>query len=207
MIQIVNGAARPGTNPMLDAMYRDRKRVFVDLLKWDVPVSDGDFEIDQFDTEAAIYLIAVGDDGAHLGSFRLLPTTGPHILGSVFAWLCDVPVPQSSNIFEISRACVSLRLRAADRRRVRNQLISASVDYALLHHIRSYSCIADIGWLSQILALGWYTRPLGLPKPVGRKDAGALQITITPQTPNLLRETGTYAPAPLAMTAAPRLAA
>src|SRR5690606_36127630 len=153
-------------------------RIFVDLLKWDVPVIDSRFEIDQFDDARAIYLVAVGDDGAHLGSLRLLPTTGPHILGSLFAWLCDLPVPKAPDIFEISRARVSPRLRAAERRPIRDALISASVDYALLHGIRSYSCIADMSWLSQILALGWFTRPLGLPKPVGRSEAGALQIEI-----------------------------
>ena len=207
MIQIFSGGAEPGSDPVLDDMYRDRKRVFVDLLKWDVPVVEGAFEIDQFDDDAATYLIAVGSDGAHLGSFRLLPTTGPHILGTVFGWLCDVPVPSAPDIFEISRACVSPKLRAAERRRVRDRLISASVDYALLHAIRSYSCIADIGWLSQILALGWYTRPLGLPKPVGRKDTGALQIHISPLTPMLLREAGTYVPTDLVAAAPRRMAA
>lgn len=199
MIQIFCGAREPGENPVLDGMYRDRKRIFVDLLKWDLPVVGGAFEIDQFDNDHATYLIAVGDDGAHLGSFRLLPTEGPHILGTLFAWLCDVPVPRAPDIFEISRACISPRLHAAERRRIRDALISASVDYALLHHIRSYSCIADRSWLSQILALGWFTRPLGLSKPVGRGEVGALQIDISTATPLLLRETGTYVPTSMKM--------
>ena len=39
-------------------MHRDRKKIFVDALKWDVPVVDGQYEIDQFDTDDAIYLLA-----------------------------------------------------------------------------------------------------------------------------------------------------
>lgn len=206
MIQIFDGAREPGASPIFDAMYRDRKRVFVDLLKWDVPVVEGAFEIDQFDTQRAKYLIAIDDGGAHLGSFRLLPTMEPHLLGTLFEWVCDVPVPRAPDIFEISRACVSPRLRADERRRVRNALISACVDYALLHKIHSYSCIVEIDWLSQILALGWFTRPLGLPKLVGRKDAGALQIGISPLTPSLLRESGTYVATSMAV-AADRMAA
>jgi len=40
-------------NDVLRAMFAARKEVFVDLLKWDLPVLDGRFEIDQFDTPAA----------------------------------------------------------------------------------------------------------------------------------------------------------
>ncbi|WP_336965639.1 acyl-homoserine-lactone synthase [Sphingobium aquiterrae] len=111
MIQIFRGAQAPGSNAILDAMYRDRKHVFVDLLKWDVPVIDGCFEIDQFDDDRAIYLVAAGESGAHRGSIRLLPTDGPHILGTIFPELCDAAVPRSPDIFEISRGCLSMRLR------------------------------------------------------------------------------------------------
>ena len=38
---------------LLRTMFEARKRVFVDLLKWDVPVLEGAYEIDQFDTREA----------------------------------------------------------------------------------------------------------------------------------------------------------
>lgn len=197
MIQIFRGAQAPGSNAILDAMYRDRKHVFVDLLKWDVPVVDGCFEIDQFDDERAIYLVAADERGAHRGSIRLLPTDGPHILGTIFPDLCDDAVPRSSDIFEISRGCLSMRLRAPERLVVRNALTTAAVEYALLHGIQAFTCIADSGWLSQVLALGWNCWPLGLPQKIGRCLTGALRIDITPETPHLLRDAGTYRPAPL----------
>jgi len=86
MIQIFEGTRAARGVRVIDGMFRDRKRVFVDLLKWDVPVVDGEYEIDQFDTDRAVYLIAVDDAGDHLGSIRLLPTDGDHILGSIFPW-------------------------------------------------------------------------------------------------------------------------
>ena len=197
MIQIFRGAQAPGSNAILDAMYRDRKHVFVDLLKWDVPVIDGCFEIDQFDDDRAIYLVAAGESGAHRGSIRLLPTDGPHILWTIFPELCDAAVPRSPDIFEISRGCLSMRLRAPERLIVRNALTTAAVEYALLHGIQAFTCIADSGWLSQVLALGWDCWPLGLPQKIGRSLTGALRIDITPETPHLLRDAGTYRPAPL----------
>jgi acyl-homoserine lactone synthase len=197
MIQIFRGAQAPGLNPILDAMHRDRKHVFVDLLKWDVPVVGGSFEIDQFDDERAIYLVAADANGEHRGSIRLLPTDGPHILGTIFPELCDEAVPCSPEIYEISRGCLSTRLRPPERLVVRNALTTAAVEFALLNHIRAFTCIADSGWLSQVLALGWDCWPLGLPRKIGRSLTGALRISISPETPHLLRDAGTYVSAPI----------
>lgn len=202
MIQIFQGTQSPETHATLAGMHRDRKRVFVDLLKWDVPVIEGRYEIDQFDTDRAVYLVAVDADGAHRGSIRLLPTDGDHILGSIFPWLCDGDVPASPRIYEISRGCLSPRLRAAERLEIRNALTTAAVQFALLHDIESFTCIADSGWLSQILSLGWDCWPLGLPQKVGRALTGALKIEITAHTLRQLQEAGTYQSCPLEMASA-----
>ena len=192
MIRIIEGAEQPGCCPMLDAMFRDRKHVFVDLRKWDVPVIDGQYEMDQFDGSRTVYCIATDETGSHRGSIRLLPTDQPHILGDLFPALCEYAVPTGPDIFELTRGCVSPRLTPADRRQVRNALTTAVVEYALFRGITSYTCIADSGWLSQILSLGWTCHPLGLPVRIERTLTGALQIEITPQTPALLRAAGTY---------------
>ena len=44
MILIEEGAATPLENALLRSMFEARKRVFVDLLKWDVPVVEGRYE-------------------------------------------------------------------------------------------------------------------------------------------------------------------
>ncbi|CAN5497335.1 acyl-homoserine-lactone synthase [soil metagenome] len=204
MIEIFQGARPPAGHRLTDGMHRDRKRVFVDLLKWDVPVVGGQFEIDQFDTERAIYLIAANERGDHLGSIRLLPTDGDHILGTIFPQLCEDAVPTSPRIYEISRGCLSPGLKAAARREVRNALTTAAVEFALLQEIESYTCIADAGWLSQILSLGWDCWPLGLPQKIGRSLTGALRIEIGPQTLRQLQDAGTYMSYPLKMADAPR---
>lgn len=58
-------SSRPASEPPLQAMFAARKRVFVDLLRWDVPVLDGRYEVDQFDDAHAEYLIVGGEDGRH----------------------------------------------------------------------------------------------------------------------------------------------
>lgn len=173
-------------------MHRDRKRVFVDLLKWDVPVIDGQYEVDQFDHAGAVYLIVAEEDGTHRGSIRLLPTNRPHILGSLFPELCEGPPPSGSNVYEITRGCLSPRLRAAERLRVRNQLTTAAVEFALFNGIDTFTCVAEGGWYSQILSLGWICEPLGLPRILDGTMTGALKIGVTRDTPRLLLEAGTY---------------
>src|SRR3546814_1687161 len=54
MIHIIDNHLAPGSQPLLQSMFADRKRLFVDLFGWDVPVFDGQYEIDQFDNAHTI---------------------------------------------------------------------------------------------------------------------------------------------------------
>ena len=94
------------SDPALRAMFEARKRVFVDLLKWDVPVLDGAYEIDQFDTPDASYLVLTDGEGRHRASARLLRTDGAHILGELFPCLCDGPIanyPQATDALRLEQ--------------------------------------------------------------------------------------------------------
>lgn len=194
MIRIFEGREAPGNNPILDDMYRARKTVFVDLLRWDVPVIAEKFEIDQFDDDRAIYIVASDSQGNHEGSIRLLSSDRPHILGSIFPALCDGEVPVGPQIFELSRLCLSRSLRARRRLEVRNALATAIVQFALHRGIGWYSCVADSNWLSQILSLGWSARPLGVPQVIAGLPTGALLIQIGADTPAKLDAAGTGVP-------------
>jgi N-acyl-L-homoserine lactone synthetase len=191
-IMVENGHAGSASNQTLRAMFEDRKSVFVDLLKWDVPVLDGRFELDEFDDEQATYIVVADRDCDHLGSARLLPTTRRHILDSLFAHLCAAPPPVGPQVFEITRFCLSRRQDAASRRQTRNRLVSALVAFALETGIRTYTGVAEIAWLQQILAFGWDCRPLGVPAPLECGSIGALAIEITPATPDLLAKNGVW---------------
>ena len=190
-------------------MYEARKRVFVDLLKWQVPVQADRYEIDQFDVPGATYLIVNDPAGAHLASARLLPTTCSHILGSLYPHLCETDPPTGPSIYEITRFCLDRRLRAAERLEARNQLVSAIAEYGLWQGITTYTGVAEIGWLQQILAFGWRCRPLCLPVESDGAMLCALAIEITRATPALLRDAGIYRSlaAPLHTTAEHRHAA
>ncbi|MDB5705499.1 MAG: autoinducer synthase [Sphingomonas bacterium] len=175
---------------VLRSMFEARKRVFVDLLKWEVPVLNGRYEIDQFDDAHAVYLVLADARGNHLGSARLLPTDRPHLLDSLYPALCEDAPPRGPSVFEITRFCLDRDLRAAERRRVRDTLVTALVDHALAAGITAYSAIAEMGWLQQILAFGWRCAPLGLPRESDGRLLGALRIDIDETTPGLLAAAG-----------------
>lgn len=197
MLHILQSAGGPASDDALRAMFAARKSVFVDLLKWDVPVLDDAYEVDQFDDVHATYLILAEPDGTHLGSTRLLQTTRPHILDSLYAMLCEEAPPRAVDIFEITRFCLDRRLTGRERRAVRDTLVTTLVEHALAHGIRAYTAIAEIGWFQQILAFGWHCAPLGLPQMVDGAMLVALKIDVTTETPALLARAGiTVPPAP-----------
>jgi acyl-homoserine lactone synthase len=177
---------------VLRGMFAARKRVFIDLLKWDIPALDDKYEIDGFDNEHAEYVILTDRDGVHLASARLLSTTRPHILGAFFPELCDGDVPVGESIFEITRFCLDRDLNAAERRVARNQLITALVEHALANGIERYTGVAGMAWLQQILSFGWDCRPLGAPFQHASGMIGGLDIHITRETPALLEAAGVW---------------
>ena len=107
MIRIFNrntGKQHPGD---IDAMSQLRKRVFHDLLKWDVSVR-GNWEIDSYDDANPLYVLSYSDETGHLrGSLRLLPTLGPNMLDDTFPILLgDNPQVRSASVWESSRFCI-----------------------------------------------------------------------------------------------------
>ena len=178
----------------LRAMFRARKEVFVDLLKWDLPVLADAFEIDQFDNPNAEYLILLEDGMRHRASARLLRTDQPHLLGDLYPHLCAGPVPAGPSIREITRFCLDRHQQASARRSARNQLVTALTDHALVRGITAYTGVAEQPWFEQIRHFGWECEALGQPVRHGARWLTALHIQIDRNTPALLYAGGVYEP-------------
>lgn len=200
MIRIARGYRL--ADPADAAMFEDRRRLFVDLMRWDVPVVAGRYEIDRFDGPRAVYIAETDQAGGHRGSMRLLSSLGPHILGDLFPELCDGAVPQGPDIREITRLCLPLRLGAPERLAVRNRLISAMVDHALETGIAAFTGVVRPTFREAVLAMGWEAGPLGAVRECGGMALGAFRIAIDSDTPARLARTGIYAPAALPVAAA-----
>ncbi|TCL73496.1 acyl-homoserine-lactone synthase [Rhizobium sp. BK251] len=107
MIKLFNGSNRRQHPRAMDDMFRLRKRVFNDLLKWDVNVQD-EWEIDDYDRSNPLYVLSYSPQTGRLrGALRLLPTNGPNMLDDTFPILLgDHPKIRNPSIWESSRFCI-----------------------------------------------------------------------------------------------------
>ena len=114
MIRLIDGMDYTNHGDELDQMFRLRKRVFADRLKWDVGTF-GYYEIDDYDMRRPLYVLAMDGTGKQvLGSLRLLPTTGPNMLADTFYDLLPEGKPiRSPLIWESSRYCVDTEAASA----------------------------------------------------------------------------------------------
>ena len=192
MILTIENYLESAQSLALETMFADRKAQFVDFFDWDVPVVDGRFEIDQFDTADAVYLVAIDDSGRHEASLRMLPSWRPHLLGEVFPHLCAGGVPVGRATWESTRLCLPSRHGAARRRELRNQLISAMADFALARRIEQITGVIPERFRREVLAMGWRAEPLGPAVRIKGGPIGAFRITVTPDICARLAWTGTY---------------
>src|SRR3546814_4648303 len=105
MIHMVEYLGTSADQSLLDSMFEDRNRLFIDLLDCDLFVVDDRLEIDRFDDAYATYIIAADRAGRHLASLRLLPSTRPHLLGTLFERLCTHGVPEIGRASCRARVC------------------------------------------------------------------------------------------------------
>jgi acyl-homoserine lactone synthase len=192
MIHVIDRHVASDHRPLLQSMFADRKRLFVDLFGWDVPVVDGQYEIDQFDNAHTIYLIATDCDGSHAASIRLFPSVQPHMLGTLFPHLCPLGVPVDDVTWESTRLCLPQRHGAERRRILRNRLFAAMVDVALERGIERYTGVIPDRFRKEVLAMGWQAEPLGPAARIPGGPIGAFLIHIRPDTRERLRWTGIY---------------
>lgn len=192
MIHIVEPQLASEKQGLLEDMFADRKRLFVDLFGWNLPVIDGHLEIDQFDGEHVAYIIAASPDGGHEASIRLMPSNRPHMLAEIFPHLCPGGVPVGPETWESSRLCLPQRHGATRRKELRNQLISAMVDFALARGVQRLTGLIPENFRKEVLSMGWQAEPLGPVVRVAGSPVGAFAIHIRADTPARLGWTGVY---------------
>jgi acyl-homoserine lactone synthase len=190
MLLVIDSINRALEHKALRTMYEARKRVFIDLLKWDLPALAGRYELDQFDDIYATYLIVTDSAANHLASARLLVTTRPALLDSLFSPLVAGELPQGPNVLEITRFCLSPGIGARQRRIARDALLIGLVEFALSNDVTTFTGVAELGWFRQIQTFGWDCAPLGEPVLHAGAALVALRIDIDASTLGKLAAAG-----------------
>jgi N-acyl-L-homoserine lactone synthetase len=192
-IKVVHPVERWAFSKPLMEMHHHRKQVFVDRLRWQLASPGSWLEIDEFDNEYAVYVMAVGaQDGRHLGSVRLLPTTRPHMLSSIFADLCPEGAPAGEDVWEISRLVAAPEARGTSLLRVYRQLAEALIDFARQNGIARYTLVTEAHRVSALLAVGWTVNPLSLPTERDGEMIEALEIVVDEESLHRVRERGRW---------------
>ena len=199
MIRIFNSRTAKFNPGEIDAMFKLRKRVFHDFLKWDVSVRD-EWEIDNYDTANPLYVLSYSDDGRLRGSLRLLPTLGPNMLDDTFPILLDgEPEIRSASIWESSRFSVDheadipigpngMSRAAAELGLAMNQI---GMRLGLTHIVTVYDAIVH-RTLRKARCAG---EPIGPAKRVGGTLAYAVFYEVSAETERLTRAaSGIYGP-------------
>lgn len=182
MIDVLMGSDVGARRADIEAMHRLRYRVFKVRLGWDVPARNG-LERDQFDDLDPVYFLAFDPANRFVGTWRMLPTTGPYMLQKVFPMLLgNESAPSQPNIWEGSRFAVECEyegkagLSAVSR--VTGEIFCAVVEFCCANGIDEVMTVYDtriarllprIGcrpkWRSQVMRIG------NTPTVAGRFDA------------------------------------
>ena len=158
----------------LDGMFRLRHEVFGLRLAWDVG-SKGGRERDPFDDLDPVYIVCE-QDGEVLGSWRLLPTTGPYMLKDVFPQLLyGTPPPVSRHVWEISRFAVSKRAAGGGSlgtvRAVTQLLLEQLFSFAARRRITRIIAVSEVRFERVLGRAGLLTERFGPPLRIGKTMA------------------------------------
>lgn len=177
-------------NSEINNLYAYRHAVFVDRLKWDLPMARDGLEIDQFDRPDTIHIMARKPDGTLCGCARLLPTNSPYLLGDVFPQLMHgAPLPNSVDVWEISRFCSfdtevdapSRPSRQADEWGCR-QVLAATVECAIEVGAKRLVAVCSLAIERILYRLGVNAYRAGPSMKVGGHTIFAFWIEIDEQT-------------------------
>lgn len=164
-------------------MHRLRCRVFRERLNWAVEIKDG-MEIDEFDSLEPVYLLS--RNGAQLqGCVRLLPTSGPTMMGKVFSHLLDGrPMVQAPDIWESSRFALDLPPQVERRDRglaeATFELFAGMIEFGISRRLTEIVTVTDVRIERILQRADWPLTRLGSAHTIGETlaVAGSLEVSI-----------------------------
>ncbi|CAO4176899.1 acyl-homoserine-lactone synthase [Methylorubrum populi] len=177
MIHVVTAENMQDYAGALDQAFRLRHRVFVEELGWSNLARPDRREIDEFDDEHAIHLLAIDETETVIGYSRLLPTTRPYLLPMVLPQLCEGTPPSSPQTVEWGRICVAESARTSGRRLnpTALALMTAIVEWGLPRGITSFVSEMPTSWILRLLQLHLHAVPLGLPHEIEGEEIVAVE--------------------------------
>jgi acyl-homoserine lactone synthase len=169
---LVTDANSDSHKPIIEQCYKFRHSFFVDGLKWEAIRRPDGRDIDQFDVPGIVHIVGV-DRGEVFSYSRLLPTTRPHLLNTIYPQMLEGNLePVGEKIWEWTRCAVDQKRRegrkAADPATTGMTLgvIEACVTLGIeALHVQTHPML-----LTHMMELGFKCKPLALPSQLDGQD-------------------------------------
>lgn len=138
---------------LANQMFQDRRAQFADDYGWELDIDQNGREIDEYDLMNPLYLILRDEEGRHVGSTRLMPTTGPTMIADHFSDMTDGVEIESPLIWECTRFFIADRGRDS----VKNAaaLMWAGCELGLRSGLEFYTGITFAHYARVFAACGW----------------------------------------------------
>jgi acyl-homoserine lactone synthase len=165
-IHVVSKDNRQLYKSYFDPYFRLRHDIYVKQRKWMALDRPDGREIDQFDTDEAVYLFCI-DDGRLIGAMRAVPTMMPNLMSEIFPYLNIREPIQRPDVYELSRIFVIPERRGEHAGpRVDMLLLTEIMEYGVSMGLTGFSIVLESWWLPRFERCGWKAHPLGLPQMI-----------------------------------------
>lgn len=173
----------PAELVLRDQIYRLRHRVFNGRLNWEVNDEAGR-ERDEFDELPQVYACTLDQYDRVVGTWRLLPTTGPYMLRDVFPELLHgQEAPCHHNVWEVSRFAVAAHedsWSAAEEVAIMRELVTALFRFGHENGITRIVAVTDLRFERLLGRCGLTTKRYGPPQDFGVTKAVAGWADVEP---------------------------
>ena len=185
MIHVISAANHHLYEDVLEEHFRIRHDIFVEERQWETLRKPDKREVDSFDNEDTIYLLAL-EGRRVVGGHRLYPTTKPSMMSEIFPHLAEVRgYPSDPLVWEWSRYFIVRNRRDGN---LNLRLMAAVQEFCLAEGIAKISAIMETWWLPRFQEAGFVVTPLGLPALVENAWTMAALIDVSRETLRAINE-------------------
>ncbi|WP_315832744.1 acyl-homoserine-lactone synthase [Bradyrhizobium prioriisuperbiae] len=167
---------------LFDLYHRLRYDIYVRQRRWMALDRPDGREIDQFDTDDAVYLLAL--EGTRIvGGMRAIPTTCPTLLSEIFPQLNLRSPIHRPDVYELSRILVVPERRGEQAGPgLATMLQAAIIEYGLSVGLTGFTIVLETWWLPRFEEQGWRAKPLGLPMDIDGMSTVAVYVSCDEET-------------------------
>ncbi|MEM7398418.1 MAG: acyl-homoserine-lactone synthase [Pseudomonadota bacterium] len=205
MVEVIEGKDKERHADLFEKLFRARYETFVVNRCWSLPARNG-LEIDQYDTENAVYFVDIDEMGHLQGAVRLTPTTVASLTADYYPHLSDGGTAlRDPFVYEGTRYIASPRVKSPENNRVvKARILGAMTEWAWSFGIRHIQTVIDAPLLRSFKKVNSQTYALGAAHPYGGgkgvQGGGtcmAIRLPVTEQAIHEIRSYGSLATSPV----------